>query len=134
MAKPQKFKERLTRYTFLLEEIRIEECRKNALSSGGGLLQRRALAGVCDELKLLLDKESEEYEALTRIINQVPHAAERQVLMARYMDGRTWPEIAAAVYGNRADYEERQQSYMRSIYRIHGNALLAANKIMARDN
>lgn len=134
MAKPQKFKERLAKYTSLLEEIRIEERRKEALATGDGLIQRRALAGVCDELRALLDKEAAEYEELVKIINQVPHVAERQVLMARYMDGRTWPEITKTIYGTRKDYQEKQQSYMRRIYRIHGSGLLMANKIMLHDN
>lgn len=134
MARRQKFKERLARYTALLEEIRIEECRKNALPANGTLLQRRALAGVCDELRILLDKEAAEYEALIKIINQVPRVTERQVLMARYMDGRSWPEIAATVYGNLADYAEKEQSYLRRVYRVHGNALVLADRIAEMQN
>jgi hypothetical protein len=123
-------RERLDRYTDLLAEIRIEERRAKALEDDGSVIQRRARAGICDNLNKLLDQEQKEYEALIKIINQLPRVEQRQVLLARYMDGQGWQAITAAIFGDRCDFDEKAQSYLRRVHRIHGNALANANKIM----
>lgn len=130
MARKTEFQERLKQYTDLLQEIRIAERRKNAMPAGNNLIQRRALAGVCDDLRALLAKEAEEYESLIHIINQLQRVDERQVLMARYMDGQPWQIIAAALFDDFTENEDKQQNYLRRVFRLHGNALLHANKIM----
>lgn len=120
----------LGKYTELLEEIDMEERRKNALHDDGTLVYRRAKAGVCDSLKRLLDKEQEEYEKLTGIINALPTAEQRQVMLARYMDGTEWKDIATAMFGHKDNYAERAESYLRRVHRIHGTALKNANRIL----
>ncbi len=129
MAKSE-FSKRLQRYVDLQEEIRIEERRKNAIPCNGDIMQRRAAASICDELQVLLEKEDQEYEYLTKIINQLPRAIERQVMMARYMDGQSWKQITEMVYGEQPDFEEKAQNYQRYILRAHGEALTHGNKIM----
>ena len=122
--------ERLRKYTELLKEIDMEERRKNALRDDGTLVYRRAKAGVCDSLSRLLDKEQAEYEKLTGIINALPTAEQRQVMLARYMDGTGWKDIAAAMFGDKTNYDERAESYLRRVHRIHGSALVNANRIL----
>lgn len=121
---------RLEKYTELLAEIDMEERRKNALYDDGTLVYRRAKAGICDNLNRLLDEEQAEYEMLTGIINALPCVEQRQVMLARYMDGQQWRNIAAAIFGDEADYTERAESYLRRVQRIHGNALKNANRIL----
>lgn len=124
--------ERLRKYTELLKEIDMEERRKNALHDDGTLIYRRAKAGICDNLKRLLDKEQVEYEILVEIINALPCVEQRQVMFARYMDGQSWRNIAAAIFGDKADYAERADSYLRRVHRIHGTALKNANRILEK--
>ena len=124
------FRERLNRYTDLLAEIRIEERRAKALEDDGSVIQRRARAGILDNLNKLLDQEQNEYEALIKIINQLPRVEQRQVLLARYMDGQGWQSITAAIFGDLCDFEEKAQSYLRRVHRIHGSALANANNIL----
>lgn len=130
MAKKIEFQERLKRYTDLLQEIRIAERRKNAMPTSGDLIQRRALAGVCDDLRALLEKEAAEYESLIKIIDKLQRVDERQVLMARYMDGQPWQIIAAALFDDFIENEDKQQNYLRRVFRLHGSALTHANRIM----
>ena len=126
------FKAQLDKYTDLLVEIKIEERRAAALpaaTDNESITQRRARAGVHDTLNNLLDKEEKEYEALVKIINELPQVEQRQVLLARYMDGQCWPVIAATIFGQHEDFDQKKQSYLRRTYRIHGTALVNANKI-----
>lgn len=126
-------KERLEKYTELLAEIEIEERRKNALKDDGTMNYKRAKAGIYDNLKRLLDQEQEEYEELIAVINALPCVDQRQVMLARYMDGQGWNTITAVVFGERPDYKEKIESYTRRIYRIHGNALVNADKILTEN-
>ena len=91
---------------------------------------RRALAGIKDHIRTLLAKEEREYESLMDIIDELPKAEQRQVMMARYMDGLAWDVITAIVYGQKGDFEEKTASYERRIFRIHGIALIHANRII----
>jgi hypothetical protein len=122
-------KKRLQKYTELLTEIEIEERRLKALQDNGTINYRLARAGIDDNLKKLLDNEQTEYEALTGMINALPSVEERQVMLARYMDGQDWRTITRAVFGSLPDFEEKEESYLRRIHRIHGRALVDINKI-----
>lgn len=123
-------KERLKAYGMLLKEIKIEEQRAKAIEDDGSLTGRRALAGIRDHIRELLDRENCEYESLTKIINALPEVEQRQVILARYMDGLGWETINAVVFGKKRNFEEKRDSYQRRIYRIHGSALANANKII----
>lgn len=125
-----KFKERLKNYQKLLTEITIEEQRAKIIQDDNSLTGRRSLAGIKDHLNKLLDQEQSEYEKLIQIINELSCVEERQVILARYMDGMEWETITALVFGKAKNFYEKEDSYQRRIYRIHGNALINANKIM----
>ncbi|MBR5588591.1 MAG: hypothetical protein IKW41_00355, partial [Phascolarctobacterium sp.] len=103
-------KERLQKYTELLTEIKIEERRLNALKDDGTITYRRARAGIEDNIKKLLEAEWAEYEALTDIINALPSVEQRQVMMARYLDGQNWKAITAAIFGDCPDFAEKNES------------------------
>lgn len=123
-------KERLKAYTSLLLEIKIEEQRAKAIIDDGSVTGRRAMAGIRDHIKTLLDKENTEYEALIKIINALPCVEQRQVVLARYMDGLPWGTVNVIVFGKKDDFDIKRDSYQRRIYRIHGNALANANRIL----
>lgn len=125
-----KFKDRLTEYTKLLEEIDIEERREKALERNNSLTNRRAAAGICDSLQRLMDREEKEYEELIEIINNLPHVQERQVILARYMERQPWERVTEIMFGHELDYSQRPDSYKRRVYRIHGSALANANRII----
>lgn len=132
MKKKSPMRDRLEKYKELLAEIRIEEQRAKAITEDDSLTARRAKAGIKDHLRELLEREQTEYEQLTAVINALPCAEQRQVLLARYMDEQKWPIITALIFGKKEDYTERQDSYKRQIYRIHGYALANANRIITR--
>lgn len=127
------FKERLKGYKEILSEIKLEEQRAKIIQDDGSLTGRRAIAGIKDHLRELLDKEQNEYEALVKIINALPCVEERQIILARYMDGMTWETITMLVFGENENFDEKKESYQRRIYRIHGNALAKANRIMDKE-
>ena len=132
MKQKSLFKDRLKEYQEILSEIKLEEQRAKIIQDDGSLTGRRAIAGIKDHLRELLDKEQSEYEALVKIINALPCVEERQVILARYMDGMTWETITVLVFGGHENFEDKKESYQRRIYRIHGNALAKANRIIEK--
>lgn len=130
MKKKTPIRKRLEDYTKLLSEISIEEQRARAIKDDDSVTTRKAKAGIKDHLEQLLAEEEKEYEALTQIINALPRVEQRQVVLARYMDRQPWAVITAIIYGQKEDFEEKKDKYIRQIYRIHGYALANANKII----
>lgn len=130
MKQKSPIKEKFKSYRKILEEIEIEEQRCKVLQDDNSITGRRSKAGIKDHLRELLSKENAEYEELVAIINALPCVDQRQVVLARYIDGMAWGTITAIIFGKREDFDEKQQSYQRRIYRIHGNALANANRII----
>lgn len=130
MKQKSPIKEKFKSYRKILEEIEIEEQRCKVLQDDNSITGRRSKAGIKDHLRELLAKENAEYEELVAIINALPCVDQRQVVLSRYIDGMAWGTITAIIFGKREDFDEKQQSYQRRIYRIHGNALANANRII----
>lgn len=123
-------KERLIKFSKLLREIEIEEKRQNAVAEHCGYNGRRALESIIKRLDYLYITEKNERTELSAIIEALPCAEQRQVLFARYFDGFNWNDVTDIIFSNSKDYEEKKESYQRRIYRIHGNALANADKII----
>lgn len=57
----------------------------------------------------------------------------RAVLQMRYLDGCRWIEIAELLFGQQDDYEERADSFLRRVHKIHGAALAALAEFVPLD-
>lgn len=125
-------KERLRRYSRLLAEIEIKERRAAAVDGLEGYIYQRAKTAIGERLERLKRHEATEREHLTAMIAELQCGNERQVLFARYFDGHSWAGVCELVFGCRADFDEKADSYQRRIFRIHGNALDNLNKICTR--
>ncbi len=78
------------------------------------------------DLKKTLREELEEYISLKaeaiRLINSLPDSRHRLVLMHRYINGRTWEQIAVCMH----------YTY-QWVHCLHGKALQEFEKVMERD-
>lgn len=57
----------------------------------------------------------------------------RAVLRVRYLDLERWEGVAEVLFGQRDDYEERADSFLRRVHKIHGKALAALAEIVPLD-
>lgn len=126
------FAVRLKKYTDLLGEIDLQEQRVKNIQGAGTITSQRARVGAEERLKELLERESDEYEALVRIIDQLPSKEQRQCILARYMDRMSWSCVTHVIYGHKKDYNAKIENYTRGTFRIHGTALLNANSVMLK--
>ena len=51
--------------------------------------------------------------------------AERVLMRARYLQGKSWEEVTALLYGEKADFDQRFETYLRTVYRRHQRILAA---------
>lgn len=54
----------------------------------------------------------------------------RAVLRLRYIDLETWNDLTFALFGSKKDYGEREDSYLRRAYKLHGKALYELAQIV----
>lgn len=137
-------KEDLKKYRLLVEELETEEERLQAMNinlpgTGGGSndgtpsgsgnkdpigtqycikaeLEKKVLKTQEKERKrrISIEEKMEEKHLLPR---------ERQIIRLHYIDRMEWKQINKVIYGKRSDYYNKEESYMRRVFRIHGSAL-----------
>lgn len=71
-----------------------------------------------------------EREAAIKQIQGHGWPEQRAVLRLRYIDLETWNDLTFALFGSKKDYVEREDSYLRRAYKLHGKALYELAKII----
>lgn len=73
-----------------------------------------------DKLKISIDrqrslsvKHKTEIEEAAALIRKADY---RSTIEMRYIDGFTWNEIAEMLYGNKADFEDREETFVRRVF------------------
>jgi len=101
---------------------------------GDRLGQQLAVIGdLEEELKAVLTERwgiYEETEAAIRQITGRGAADKKALLRSRYIDLTPWPDIAFQFYGDRADYSDREDTYIRNCHRLHGAAINALTEVL----
>lgn len=66
------------------------------------------------------------YEEIEEAIGKIAGARcaeKKSVLQLRYLDCAAWSDVNNALFGDRKDFLDREDSYMRRVFYIHGEAL-----------
>lgn len=91
------------------------------------------LIGQKEELELSIREavaeQSEEWKAIESILVQLKHSDERAVIRMRYHDREAWNVVTKMMFGSRADFDGKAETYLRRIHKIHGSALLNMARI-----
>lgn len=146
----QKIKDRLADYTAMLRDIdnQIERLDRMAMTmtappgpdmtgmprgSGTptdrtGMMVARKLE-LEEQIKESIAEERRENAAIERMIRKLDHPDERAVIRLRYFDRAGWDEIAGALFGDRQDYLDKEETYQKRTFRLHGRALLTLAKV-----
>ena len=65
-----------------------------------------------------------ERAAIEAILDRLKVSDEREVVRIRYFECSGWNEVTKIMFGMKADFERKQDSYLRRVFKIHGSALL----------
>lgn len=74
-----------------------------------------------------------EIDAAIKRINGPGWPDMRAVLRVRYLDLERWEGVTEVLFGQRDDYEDRQESFIRRVHKIHGAALAALAELVPLD-
>lgn len=96
----------------------------------------------------LIDTEDELREArakadgikaeIRRELKALPRETENDerilmLLRAKYLDGENWSGIAEILYGDRADFDDKLESYTRQCHKLHQKALYELSRIIMEE-
>lgn len=151
-------KEWLSRYADAAREVallraRADAIRDRASSPASPILDRMPRAPGFDSDKLggiigavdALDREADEkaqdaaalYAKIDGAIRQIEgkHGAERRsILQCRYLDLMAWKDVLFLFFGDMEDLTEREDAYMKRLYKIHKAALENLQEILVTNN
>lgn len=88
---------------------------------------------LAEENARLWTKVSElrrEREAAIKQIHGHGWPEQRAVLRMRYIDLESWNDLTFALFGSKEDFAEREDSYLRRAYKLHGKALYELAQIV----
>lgn len=143
-------KERLAAYTAMLRRIdnqieRVERMeatmtspkaqRLDGMPHTGGVAGDRMADMVVRKEELeakvreAIAEERAEHALLDVMAEALPKPDETAVIQLRYFDRMSWPDVTDALFGDRPDYLDKYESYMRRTLRIHGAALVGLAKL-----
>jgi hypothetical protein len=78
-----------------------------------------------------VEEQREERRKIESILDELHHSDEKAVIRMRYFDRASWNEIIYMMFGDRTDFNEKEDSYLRRVHKIHGAALQHMAKILA---
>ena len=85
------------------------------------------LLAVKMELQQTVSMEEEQQKEMRSrveyVLKQIRSADQRNVIRMRYIDGEEWIQICRSLFEAKTDYDEKADSYLRQVYRLHGYAL-----------
>lgn len=86
------------------------------------------LLGQKEELELAIraavTEQSQERQRIEAILKHLRNPDERAVIRMRYFDRSSWPEVRDMMFGHKADFDEKEETYLRRTHRVHGSALV----------
>ena len=69
----------------------------------------------------VLEDEKSYFET---VLSHIRKADEKAVIRFRYFDSLNWNKIAEIMFGSNSLYDEKQDTYLRRVHKLHGSALL----------
>ena len=95
-----------------------------------------ALVAQIVELEEVISEDIEaltaERHALEGAIRQLRRAEQKGLLRLRYIDCLTWEAVASVMFGGKADFLGKEESYQRRLFRSHQAALEGMAEILNR--
>lgn len=66
----------------------------------------------------------EERRGIEKAIASLKNADQKAVILSRYIDGESFKDVNELVFGGKIDFADKEDSYMRRVFNIHGAALI----------
>ena len=101
-------------------------------ASGDGMSRQERmilrLSSMEENLRKLADEEERLYERIDNAI-QGMKADLGALLSFRYLDGMKWEMVSVELYGDKPDFYDKEEKYLKRTYRDHKSALAEMERI-----
>lgn len=81
-----------------------------------------------------IERQRSEREYLEGVIKHIRRSEERAVIRIRYFDCASWNDVVDLMFGDKPDLLEKEDSYLRRVYKIHGHALFSMAKYIEEND
>ena len=147
-------RERLIRYREADREIDLEIERLERLEARMTSARAQQLSGMPgspnaprDRMGLLVEQKEEmeqelygqisnqqrEWKDIEKILSRIRSSEEKEIIRLRYHDRESWSMVTDLIYSGRQDFEEKRDSYVRRVFRLHSTALKDMARAMKRE-
>lgn len=86
-----------------------------------------------DSVSKAVEIQKRERARIEKALVKMSNPKCRALIRHRYIDGNTWEKTSSLIFGNQDDYEEKQESYLRRVFLVHGDALTELTGIISGD-
>lgn len=86
-----------------------------------------------NSIRAAIETQGQERSNIEGLLKTLRHSDERAVIRMRYMDQESWKAVSKMLFGNRPDYEEKEEAYLRRTHKVHGTALVDIAKALEQD-
>ena len=100
---------------------------------GGDLARLEQLEAECREAITAGNRVYAEIESAVKQIKGSGWADMRAVIRARYLDTCPWSDVAFLLFGKKADFLDKEETYLRRCHKIHARALAALAEILSHN-
>lgn len=81
-----------------------------------------------EEIREVIERRKTERSFFESVIKNLRRSDERAVIRVRYIDNASWDEVVDVLFGGKEDLLEKEDIYLRRVYKLHGQALLSMAK------
>ena len=82
-----------------------------------------------EKLRDMYAEENRKREQIEAMIERMDKPDEQTVIEMHYLDNSKWRPISIALYGEKPDYDQHEQKYLKRTFKIHGSALQTLARI-----
>lgn len=82
-----------------------------------------------EKLSDMYAEENRMREEIEGLIELMDKPDEQTVIEMHYLDNAKWRLVSIALYGEKPDYDEHEQRYLKRTFKIHGSALQTLARI-----
>lgn len=79
---------------------------------------------LMQDISSMLERHQEEREIIETILNKsLRKPSRRAVIRIRYLDAGSWNDVVDTMYGGKGDFREKEETYLRGVFRIRDEAI-----------
>lgn len=86
------------------------------------------------EIREAVERQRSEREYLEDVVKHLRRSEERTVIRVRYFDCASWNDVVDLMFGDSPDLLEKEDSYLRRVYKLHGQALYGMAKYIEEND